>query len=796
MKKSKILALLMAATMLAGVFAGCSTQAKQQDTPLVVGYSDFSGRFSPFFAQTAYDQDVVGMTQLGLLTTDRTGGIVFDAIKGETRDYEGTSYKYTGAADLKVDFDEANNKTVYTWKLRSGMKFSDGQPVTADDVIFSYYTFCDPTYTGSSTVYSLPILGISEYRYQVNSAMKTKYTDLFDMIWEADSTHVVTAGDAWTQEMADFIWSYTDDAWWTSEVQSIVDYCMAKYTDIVAGMVGKTAEELADMPVVVGMVAWGFGGMDDEDGLFYGAVTGKSWTLTGGDVPTVADYVEEAKLAYEDNAAAFYNVESTGETMDIYNAAITPFIQEFGSKDPDAGQASFPNIAGIKKLDNLTVEITLDGFDAAAVYRLAVEITPLHYYGDKAKYNYDNNQFGFDFGDLSKQQSLIDAPMGAGAYKFIKYENRIVYFEANDNYWEGRPIIKNLQFKETAEADRVSGVVSGVIDLTDPSFSMETVSEVKRANSNGELNGDTIEVSTVDNLGYGYIGICADTVKVGNDKASEASKNLRAAFATILSVYRDVAIDSYYGERASVINYPISNTSWAAPRTTDQGYRVAFSLDKDGNEIYTSDMNSDAKFAAAQKAAYDFLIAAGYTGDGTKVTAAPDGAKLDYELIIPGDGKGDHPSFLLVTMAKDALAQIGITLNINDPADSNILWDKLNAGTGELWCAAWGATIDPDMYQVYHSDNSTNSNHYRIADAELDRLIMEARTSDDQAFRRTTYKAALDVIGDWAVEVPVYQRQNAIIFSTQRMDLTTLTPDITTFWGWSADLTTMKMIEQ
>ena len=33
------------------------------------------------------------------------------------------------------------------------------------------------------------------------------------------------------------------------------------------------------------------------------------------------------------------------------------------------------------------------------------------------------------------------------------------------------------------------------------------------------------------------------------------------------------------------------------------------------------------------------------------------------------------------------------------------MWDKLDAGTQEIWVAAWGATIDPDMYQIYHSNN-------------------------------------------------------------------------------------------
>ena len=77
---------------------------------------------------------------------------------------------------------------------------------------------------------------------------------------------------------------------------------------------------------------------------------------------------------------------------------------------------------------------------------------------------------------------------------------------------------------------------------------------------------------------------------------------------------------------------------------------------------------------------------------------------------------------------------------------------------------------------------------YCIADADLDTMIMQARESLDQSYRKTMYKACLDTVVDWAVEVPVYQRQNAIIFSTERVNMETVTPDITTFYGWMSEI--------
>ena len=77
--------------------------------------------------------------------------------------------------------------------------------------------------------------------------------------------------------------------------------------------------------------------------------------------------------------------------------------------------------------------------DATAIYQLGVTIAPMHYYGGKTKYNYENNQFGFDKGDLSTVRAKTTHPMGAGPYKFIKFENGTVNFEANDSYYLAPP---------------------------------------------------------------------------------------------------------------------------------------------------------------------------------------------------------------------------------------------------------------------------------------------------------------------------------------------------------------------
>ena len=265
---------------------------------------------------------------------------------------------------------------------------------------------------------------------------------------------------------------------------------------------------------------------------------------------------------------------------------------------------------------------------------------------------------------------------------------------------------------------------------------------------------------------------------------------------TVLSVYRDTVINSYYGDRAAVIQYPISNTSWAAPRPTDEGYQNCYSNDVDGNPIYTEGMSDEQKYDAALQAAIGFFKAAGYTWDdaSSTFTAAPDGASLSYEIMIPGQGIQDHPTYGVAVAAAESLAKIGITLQVNDVGTST--WNNaLEANTAQMWVAAWQSTPDPDMYQVYHSSNAhgenTNSNHYQITDPELDSLIVAARTSADNDFRKATYKTAMEIILDWGCELPIYQRKDCSTFSSIRLDTDTLPKDMTPYWGWYAEIETL-----
>ena len=754
-KATRILALVLCAVMCLGLFVGCGNKGKQNnDTPLVVGYSPFNSKFSPFFSETAYDQDVWVMTAISLLNSDRQGAIIMKGIEGETKAYNGTDYTYHGPADCEI-VENTDGTVDYNFKLREDLKFSDGEPITIDDVIFSMYVLCDPTYDGNSTLYAVPIQGMAAYRSGMTTLAKALAAAGRD---NTDFTY-------WTEEQQTKFWDNIDKGL-VPFAQGIVDACVE------AG-----AADEGD--VAAAGAAWGF----------------------SGEAKTVEDLALEIGEQYGWSFSAMEkevgNSDALADMMDEDVYADYPTI---GVKTGD----SAANISGIKKTGDYSMTVSLTQVDATAIYQLGVTIAPMHYYGDKTKYDYDNNKFGFDKGDLSHVREKTTTPLGAGPYKFIKFENGTVNFEANDSYYLGAPKTKYVNFLQTQEDDKLNGVVTGTVDITDPTFSSTTVDAIKAANKNDDVNGPAITTDTVDNLGYGYLGMSANTMNVNKEPGSDASKAYRKAFATVLAAYRTVAIESYYGERASVINYPISNTSWAAPQAADPGYKVAFSVDAQGKDIYTSDMNDEQKYEAALQAALTFFEAAGCKVENGKVVSNPEGGMdtanyaIEREALIPADGKGDHPSFMILTEASKALEKIGVHLIVTDLSDSTQLWDTIEADQADMWAAAWSATPDPDMYQIYFSGMdgkaAGGSNYmYDINDAELNQLILDARNSLDQSYRKTLYKSCLDIIVDWAVEVPVYQRQNAIIFSTQRVNMNTVTPDITTFYGWLSEVEKIEL---
>ena len=765
----QLIALLLALVLCLGLLAGCASKTTDDTTPtdttpaddtskddtaepsgedttdeivgnpdgtIVIAETGFEGKFSPFFAASAPDQAAHALTQAVLLNADRRGEIIMHGIEGETRSYNGTDYTYYGLADCEVTENDDGTVT-YAITLRDDVTFSDGTPMTIDDVIFNMYVYMDPTYDGSATFYSVPIVGIDEYRGGMDTRMN---------VILAAGPDGYEANDLYTEEQYNTFWAAFQTAG-EKFAQSIADYVMENYG-------------AADFAAAVAM--WGYEANDAAE------LWSKIVETYGYDLSDDGINKEVATTSITDFLA-----EEIGDTWNDYIVGVK------------TGESA-DHVEGIVKTGDYSMTLTTSELSTTAIYQLQMEIAPMHYYGDASLYDYDNNSFGFPKGDLSLVRAKTSTPMGAGPYIFKEYSDGVFYTDANPNYFLGAPKNGHINMKETQEADKITGIQSGALDISDPSYSLEVRNQIADINGADGDDGAVITTRLMDYRGYGYVALAAGNVKVGDDPASQESRDLRKAIMTVLSAYRDEGIDSYYGETASVINYPISNTSWAAPQVTDDGYQIAYSTDVEGNAIYTADMSTEDKYAAALNAALGYFEAAGYTVENGKVTAAPEGAAMEYTVNIGGSGNGDHPTFQVLTNAAAALKTIGFNLIVNDMAQAADLFASYKSGEAEGWVAAWQSTNDPDMYQLYHSKGSTN--YYEINDADLDELIIAARQTTDQEARKAMYKEAMEVILDWGVELPVYQRSEASIFSSERIVVDSIPKDMTPYWTYLSEI--------
>ena len=133
--------------------------------------------------------------------------------------------------------------------------------------------------------------------------------------------------------------------------QEIVDYCVA------AG-----AAEEGD--VAAAAAAWGFE------------------VAAGGTMKDFADALEEA---YGADVAGMIGTEAAGSTVDD----LFPNLSEYSGVAIKLGDSA-DNITGIQKTGANTLRIVTTKVDATAIYKLGIPITPMHYYGSTAKYDYAN----------------------------------------------------------------------------------------------------------------------------------------------------------------------------------------------------------------------------------------------------------------------------------------------------------------------------------------------------------------------------------------------------------------------
>ena len=117
--------------------------AKLRKDTVVAGISEPQGIFNPYFFVNGWDENVTNVIFSRLIDWDSQGKLV-----------PGLAESWSVSDDHKV----------YTIKLRPNLTFSDGSPLTAEDVAFTLTVLHDPKYDGDTDITLANIAGGADYK--------------------------------------------------------------------------------------------------------------------------------------------------------------------------------------------------------------------------------------------------------------------------------------------------------------------------------------------------------------------------------------------------------------------------------------------------------------------------------------------------------------------------------------------------------------------------------------------------------------------------------------------------------
>ena len=823
------------------------------DEAFVIMTENLDGLFNPFFSTSANDGTIVSMTQIGMLGSklDENGQVVVAYGENEA----------TATLDFEQSELNENNETVYTFVLKNGIKYSDGHPLTIEDVLFNIYVYLDPVYTGSATMYSTDIKGLAAYRNQqlgadsdsnsegdintqAQAAAEERVMTLVQLYWDTNSKlngSAASTNNVTYAQMVEAIKGFNiqgasgylsavatpdkrkdityqnllDDyelalTYFREELESDYKNAMDSYTEEPY----KSHEEFKD-PVFCFMFTEGF--ITPE----YAKIEGtnkddKSKIIKfhyNYDNDTIKDKDSASKKVYDDT------VTMRLDQILLFWATASKLQTEFAAKAKEVILRSsmvgdsliVPNIEGIISLGHSTtrqdvtvngntykiahehdengvpvnkdeydvLEITINGVDPKAVWNFAFSVAPQHYYGKGSPVGMDikNNKFGVQFSSFDFMRDVLQTPnnnklpMGAGAYKVTDrsnsdspkrndfFSNNIVYFKANE-YFEtvGKGLenakIPKIRYQVISASNALAALEEGSVHYITPQYSKENYKKI------ADLTAGNYESLTTNQLGYGYIGINSSKV---------TDLNIRKAIFSAMNTA--LALDYYASGTASQIYWPMSKVSWAYPDGTGDDITNGRDYPQSGG-VFNVD--------AAKKSIEAYMQKAGVSaGD----------SRLKVTFTIAGSNLQDHPTYKCFRDAAALLNELGWDVTVEP--DTQAL-TKLATGSLEIWAAAWGSTIDPDLYQVYHKNSTATSTLAwgypyltKSGTAEekdilnkLSAKIEEAREITDREQRSALYKEAMGYILDLAIELPVYQRSSVYVYNTDIINPDSVPNDI------------------
>ena len=754
--KKRILSFILCIVMCLGMVSMLSGCGGGKKDAFVIMTDQLDGLFNPFYYTAAADGTIVSMTQISMLGAKYENGEVKVAY-GENEAVVVKDYEI-------VENDD--DTTTYNFVLKNGIKFSDGHPLTMEDVLFNYYVYLDPVYTGSNTLYSTDILGLSEYRTQTvgsgadssndliasqaatrGQARINELVNLFRAELKASSTNEVSYED-----MVAAINSYSVSSGYQNAISNDPDevtneqlladyeYALKLFKEELGDDYLSAQESYTEEPykshsefgdeIFCFMYTEGYVQVEYEEGADGKIDRTKIKKLTKSYPDSIKDkdaainYIFNDKIARQLDIILYYWATGTQLNTEFTAKAKEVILHENVSDD---GALAVENISGIVSLghtEEAGSTITVNGTDytIASGHNDDGTVTNAE--------EYDVLQITIDGVDPKAiwNFALTIAPQhyyGEGSSVEVDIENSKfgVEFASFDFMTDIVQSTRNIKIPMGAGAYKATDT-SNSDKPSESSFYTNNVVYFK-ANEHFTTVGEGIDNAKIQKVRYqivssnnaiaalekGDVHYISPALTTDNYEKLEALKK-----KGMITLSTDQLGYGYIGINSAKVND--INIRKAIMCAMNTGLALDYYRAGTASQIYwpmskiswaypKGPEATDNGFDYPQLGTWSQDVAIANIEKYMQEAGVSEGdSQLKVTFTIAGSSLQDHPTYKVFRDAAALLNSMGWDVEV--VCDTQAL-TKINTGSLQVWAAAWSSALDPDLYQVYHKDSTATS---------------------------------------------------------------------------------------
>ena len=362
-------------------------------------------------------------------------------------------------------------------------------------------------------------------------------------------------------------------------------------------------------------------------------------------------------------------------------------------KTPTAYAEDFKQVKSLVAPDEYTVRVTYGSPFAPALASWGTSVLPAHLLEGQ---------------DITKSP-LARKPVGTGPYVFKEWvAGQKIVLEANPGYFEGRPWIDRYIYRIIPDTSTMyMELKAGAIDLmslTPVQYARQTTSQQFTSRFNK---------FRYPSSGYLYMGY---------NLRHPLFKDKRIRQAMTAAINKDELIHGVLFGMGQKAHGPIVPGRWAYnPNVKDIGY--------------------DPKHAA------ELLSQAGWREKNADGILVKEGKPFQFTILT---NQGNQQRLLSAQIIQQRLKFIGIDVKIRIVEWATFLKEYIDKGNFEVVMLAWNISQDPDMYDIWHSSktNPGELNFIGFKNAEVDRLLVEGRSTFDMEKRKRVYFRIQEILAE------------------------------------------------